>query len=287
MTSTAEALSLTPSCISQQVATLEREAGVPLVEPDGRRVRLTMAGRALAQHADVILNAMQAAADEVSTLERDAGGPLRVASFPTAAVSLFPQVIQTLNERFPNHRVSLVEAEPHESIPALLRGDVDLAVVYARGVLLPPPEPIGLEYEELFVDPLFCLFPRGHRIARRGRVSILDLARERWIMDEPSSSLYGIVLELCGAAGFQPTIVANCRSSQLVTALVRAGCGIAILPGLGLIGEEKIVVRPLEPAVQRRIFGVFRRGSAGRPTIVAAFALLRETATQAMTTGRG
>ena len=182
MTSAAEALSLTPSCISQQVATLEREAGIPLVEPDGRRVRLTMAGRALAQHAEVILSAMQAAADEVSALERDAGGPLRVASFPTAAVSLFPQVIRTLGERFPNHRVSLVEAEPHESIPALLRGDVDLAVVYARGVPL-PPESIGLEYEELFVDPLFCLFPRGHRVARRRRVSILDLARERWIME--------------------------------------------------------------------------------------------------------
>ena len=281
MAAVAKELSLTPSAVSQQLANLERETGVQLIEPDGRGVRLTVAGQRLASHAESILSAIQAASDEVSALERDAAGPLRLAAFPTAAATLCPSVMRRLVERFPRHDVSLLDLEPAGSTTALMRGEVDLALVYA--LALPQAGlDTGVEHEELLSDPLYFLMPKDHPAARLKAIDLYDMREERWIFEDPTSTFYALVVELCHRAGFQPTAVANCRSFEVVAALVRAGCGVSIQPGLGIRGERDVVFRPLNPPVSRRIYAVYRKGSGGRPSIATALALFHEVAATVM-----
>jgi DNA-binding transcriptional LysR family regulator len=277
MSAVADALSLTPSAVSQQLAALEREVGVQLVEPDGRRVRLTVAGQALAARAEGILGAMLAAADEVSALERDVAGPIRLAAFPTAAANLCPEVMRSLAERYPRHYITLVELEPHESFAAFMRGDLDLAIVDGHGL----PEDgrdTGLVHEELFVEPLYCVMARDHWAARRQRVNLRDLAEERWVMGDLSAPFYRLIADACYAEGFQPILAASTRSFEVVISLVRSGFGISILPWLGLVGEDGLAIRPVQPRLSRAVHAAYRRGSSARPSIAAALALFRAAA---------
>lgn len=278
MAAVAQALSLTPSAVSQQIAALEREAGAALVERNGRGVRLTVAGRALAMHAERILDALQAAADDVIALEADVSGPIRIAASASAAAALCPGVIRSLGQRYPAHRISLLERESRESIAALLRGDLDLALI--DEVALPRAgQDSGLDHLELYVDPLYCVVPRDHPAGRRREVNIRDLAEEQWIMDDAWTAYYQLVLEACQAAGFEPRVIANCRSFEVVLSLVRAGCGIAILPGLGLAGARDLAIRPIKPRISRRVYAACRRGAIRRPAIATAITMFREAAT--------
>jgi DNA-binding transcriptional LysR family regulator len=209
MAAVAEAISLTPSAVSQQLASLERQAGVKLLEPDGRRVRLTATGRALDARAAPILGALRDAAEEITALDGDAVGELRLASFPSVAAALCPTVIRAFAERHPRHWVRLAETEMAASIAAVVSGEVD------------------------------------HPQATRDLVDLRDMAGERWVMDHPTCPFYGQTLAMCQAAGFQPDVMANTESVGVVaTALVRSGAGIAILPGLALAGITDLAVRP-------------------------------------------
>lgn len=284
MAAVAELLSLSPSAVSQQIAALERESGVQLVEPDRRGVRLTVAGRALVAHAEGILAAMQAAVDEVQALDSDAVGELRLASFPSAAASICPGVMQAIKRNHPRHRISLQDLEPHESIVALRSGDIDIAIVDATGLPRADQEP-EIAREELLVDPLYCVLPYDHVATRKKSVVLADLSAEDWIMEDPSSWYYRQVVDLCNAAGFQPNIVANCRSLNVVISLVRAGNGLSIQPGLAVDGYRGVVVRPLKPAVERHVYAVYRRGAVHRPSIRTALAAMREEGTRLRGTG--
>ncbi len=124
----------------------------------------------------------------------------------------------------------------------------------------------GLDHLELYVDPLYCVMPRGHPAGRRREINIRDLAEEQWVMDNAWTTYYQLVLEACQAAGFEPRVVANCRSFEVVLSLVRAGCGIAILPGLGLAGAPDLPIRPINPRISRRVYAACRRGAIRRPT---------------------
>jgi DNA-binding transcriptional LysR family regulator len=279
MAAVAEAFSLSPSAVSQQLASLEHEAGAKLFEHDGRRVRLTLAGQALASRAHAILVALQEAADEASALDRDAAGTLRLASFPTAAAALCAPVMTQLAERFPRHEVTLAEMAPPAAIAALVDGDVDVGLVDEPALAIGRSED-GISHAEIYVDPLYCVMSRDHPAARRRRVDLRAMASEAWIMDDPTCTFYRLTVDLCQAAGFQPKIVANTESALVYAALVGAGAGISILPGLALAGMRALAFRPIAPTVVRRIHAVYRTGSETRPSIATALALLRETADQ-------
>lgn len=280
MAAVAEALSLSPSAVSQQVAALERAAAVKLVEPDGRRVRLTAAGQALVRHADAILLALREAADEVSALGADEAGTLRLASFPTAAAALCPALIRGLAERHPHHQVTLIEADTTASISTVASGETDVALVDELDLPLAGGSP-ALARQEIHADPLYCVLPADHRLQACQQLGLRDLAEEAWILDHPTCSFHRITLDLCHAAGFQPRVVAHTGSVNVATALVRSGAGCAILPGLALTNTAGLLVRPITPPVRRRLYAVYRTGAAARPSVATAIDLLRETATRA------
>src|SRR5215207_5577979 len=170
----AQALSFTPSAVSQQIATLEREAGVALVERGPRSIRLTQAGRALVEHTDGILASLEAAEADIQAIAGVRGGMLRLASFPTAYATIMPAAIGEFRARHPEVELTLTEADPLMSIARLKSGELDLALLYEYDYV-PLPEDDSVERFALADDPIRVLLPNGHRHARR-RADHLDLA---------------------------------------------------------------------------------------------------------------
>src|SRR3954447_18668914 len=157
----AEALRFTPSAVSQQLAVLEREAGVPLLERAGRGVRLTDAALVLVQHAGALLERAELAQAELAAAAGRVAGRGRIASFQSVALRLAIPAMQTLARDAPDLRCELVEAEPAQSRRARALGDV-VVVLADRWQCQPLPRPAGLEREDLGVDPLYVMLSATH-----------------------------------------------------------------------------------------------------------------------------
>src|SRR5918998_518481 len=140
----AEALAYTQPAVSQQIALLERQAGVKLLDRTPRGVRLTDAGRALVEHADAVLARLSAAEAELEAIAGVRGGRVRLASFPTAGAALAPPAVALFQERHPEVELSLIEAEPEDSVRMLNAGELEVAVVFVYS------EPDRHEFEKLY-----------------------------------------------------------------------------------------------------------------------------------------
>src|SRR3954447_26449617 len=149
----ADALSYTPSAVSQQLSVLEREAGVPLLERVGRGVRLTDAAHRLADHASDVLARLEQAEAELAAASGAVHGRVRVATFQTAARSLVAPVLRPLADRHDGLRAELLEMEPETGMPLLRAGDVDVVVAeeYREA---PRPHERGIERVDLGVDAI-------------------------------------------------------------------------------------------------------------------------------------
>jgi len=269
----AAALSITPSAVSQQLKILEAEAGVPLLEPQGRLVRLTEAGEMLVRHADAITAAIDAAESELAATREEVTGTLRIAAFPTAARSILPGVIAELGRAHPRLRLTLRDLETAESLEALRLDEVDLAVVDVYDEATRIREP-GIELQELMEDPLWIALPEGHA-AGAGSVSLASLADEPWIMDTEASNIGGAVIRACERVGFVPHVRSNCRDYSVIIALVEAGLGVAVLPGLALRDREiRARVAPLDPPLRRRVLVAVKPGRRSHPAVAALLAAL-------------
>jgi len=272
----ADALSYTPSAVSQQLAALQAEAGVTLLERVGRSVRLTDAGRRLVRHADEILSRLEEAEAELSVGDA-VHGTVRVSAFQTAALALLPRAIEELGERHPDLRVEYTEAEAEESLPLLAGGELDLVVAEEYDYLPRPRDP-RLRREELGRDPILVALPGGHPLARRGRpVPLAKLAAERWSTGRSDTLFADMVLRACRAAGFEPDVQHHANDLQILLELVAAGHAVSLAPGLGNPGAIPGVTA-LPTAGQplgRTIFTAARRSSARQPAVEALLGALR------------
>jgi DNA-binding transcriptional LysR family regulator len=273
----AQALSFTPSAVSQQIATLEREAGVALVERGPRSIRLTEAGRALAEHTDGILASLAAAEADIQAIAGVRGGMLRLASFPTAYATIMPGAIETFRVRHPGVELTLTEADPLQSLTRLKSGELDLALLYEYDYV-PLPEDDAVERVVLADDAIRVLVPRGHREARRRAVPLDALANESWITSTARSSCHEFVSRACRASGFEPQIRFESDDHGVWQGLVAAGVGVALAPDLALehlhpgIEARPVALHPLK----RRIYTAYRTGGRS-PAIEAMLAVLDET----------
>lgn len=262
------AMSVTPSAVSQQLRILEAEAGVPLLERHGRLVRLTEAGQRLVRHADAIAAALAEAESELATARDGIAGTLRVAAFPTAARALLPSAIASLGGRHPDLRVTLRDLETHESVAALAVDDVDLAVVdeYDESTRIGEH---GLDVLDLLRDPIHVALPPG-RVEGGGPLRLADLRDEAWIMDTEASSIYQAVLRACRLSGFEPHVRSQCKDYSVIIALVEAGLGVAVLPGLALRDRPmRAVVVPVDPPLERRVMVAVKPERRRHPAVAA------------------
>jgi DNA-binding transcriptional LysR family regulator len=275
----ASALNYTQSAVSQAIATLESEAGVPLLERDRRGVRPTTAGERLNEHAARILTQLDAAEAELGAIAGVKGGELRMASFPTAGATLMPLAIASFRSAHPDVRLSLVEGEPEELLPRLRDGEFDLGLIFefeGTGDLGP-----GLRSAPLFEDPMKLALPKGHRLARKERVTLGDLSDDAWVQTSEASACARHVVRICRATGFEPRVSFESDDYLTVQGLVAAGVGVALIPQLALSQTVSydIAVRELHPSGPVRHVVVATPGTGvSLPAAAAMLEILRDTA---------
>ena len=240
-----EALSLTQPAVSRQVSLLEAQLGTQLVRRTRQGVFATEAGRVLAGHAEAILGRIALAEDEVAALAGLRRGRVRLGSFFNALVFLSAQLAAVLGERHPGLVIEDHLVDRRAAFAGLAAGELDLAIVFEHA-FAPDPAPEGVELTPLFDDPPRVLLPAAHRLARRRRLSVGDLAGETWVRAHDGAGA-ALVDHVLAEAGLRPPVVLAGRGDEPVEAqaMVAAGKGVAIAHELNVVISDRIVVRPL------------------------------------------
>jgi DNA-binding transcriptional LysR family regulator len=283
VTAVAEALAYTPSAVSQQLATLEREAGVRLVERVGRGVRLTDAGRGLVVHADAVIARLELAEAELAAHTGDeVTGRVRIAAFQTAASGLVMPLLSVLPKQYPRLRLELAEMEAEEAFQLLPRGEVDMVVAEEYDYAPRPRDP-SLSFREVCRDPLVIVLPADHPLcaADPETVPLAALRDEAWAAPRSGTAFDDSLVRACRAlGGFDPDRRHRSNDLAVLEQLVAAGEAVSLLPSLGRPGRiPGVAVRPCaEAPLDRRIFLAVRRGSTGRPAHKAVSQALRDQA---------
>jgi len=282
----AEALSYTQSAVSQQIAALESESGVTLLERHPRGVTLTAAGQTLVAHAEGILARLEAADAAMSAIAGLRGGRLRMASFPTAGATLMPLAIATFRAAYPDVELTLAEGEPEDIAPRLRSGEFDLALLFEFEGSAPLPG--ELTRTDLLHDPMHLALPREHRLAARSRIRLSELERDAWVQTSRSSACAQQVVRSCHAAGFEPNVAFESDDYQTVQGLVAAGVGVALIPELALsVVREDIVIRSLSPAPPvRSVIAASPTGARLVPAAPAMLTILTGSADRLSSAGR-
>jgi DNA-binding transcriptional LysR family regulator len=269
----AQALHLTPSAVSQQMSKLEREAGCALVERNGRSLRLTEEGLALAGHARRILAAVEEAEADLDARRGQVRGRLSVGAFPTAARGLLPEVLVACRTRFPGLEVRLCEVEPYQATARVTAGDLDLAVSQ-DWTNMPVATPERVRVREMGLDHADVALPAGHPLAGRAGVALEELRDDPWIASTAGTICHDWLTTTLRSAGHEPLILHQAEfPTQL--ALVAAGLGVAVVPRLAAHAvPDGVVLVPVEPTLSRRIFAFWREEATRRPSVRAFVDLL-------------
>jgi DNA-binding transcriptional LysR family regulator len=278
----ADALHFTPSAVSQQLAVLERECGLPLLERAGRGVRLTDAALVLVGHAGALLERAALAEADLAAATGAVAGRGRLAAFQSVALLLAIPALSLLSREAPGLRCELVEAEPEMSLPALALGDLDL-VLADEWEHQPRAWPAGVDRHDLHDDPVRVVLPHQHPAARRRglAVSLSELAGEVWTTGHRGSGWDEMIVRTCRQlGGFDPDIRHRSNDAVLSLALVAEGLAVTLLPDfVGPANHPGVVVRSLaEGPVHRAIFAATRSADASRPSVQALLAAVRTTA---------
>ena len=260
----AEALSYSPSAISQQLTQLEAEAGVTLLEPAGRGVRLTVQGELLAMHAGRILRAIDEAEAELAASSSEVRGQLRVATFQTAALTLLPAVLSELRVSHPNLTVRFTTVQPDLAIGALNTHDFDviLGEEYEGQEIA---RDTSVKQDDLAKDELRAYMPAGWQVQPR---KFEDLDAAPWVMEPRGKPSRAWAEGLCRRAGIEPDVRYESDDLLVHQQLVATGHAVAILPDLmrAQMPASMTSLR-LEGGPRRRIFTAVRLGAAGRPDV--------------------
>jgi DNA-binding transcriptional LysR family regulator len=274
----AAALSYTQSAVSQQIAALEAETGMKLLERHPRGVTLTAAGQTLVGHAEGILARLEAAEASLAAIAGLRGGRLRVASFPTAGATLLPLAIATFRASYPDVELTLAEGEPEAIVPRLRAGELDLALLFEFAGETPLSE--DMTRTELLEDPMHLALPREHPLADRQRIRLEDLEADAWVQTSRASPCARHVVRSCHAAGFEPNVAFESDDYQTVQGLVAAGVGVALIPKLALsVVREDIAIRSLSPSPPvRQVIAAAPAGARLVPAAPAMLGILEEIA---------
>jgi DNA-binding transcriptional LysR family regulator len=264
ITAVAEALSYSPSAVSQQLAALEKEAGVRLLEPAGRRVRLTPQGDLLVAQTQVLLEDMERAEAELAQSLNETVGTLRVAAFQTAVLALLPHALSQLARQHPSLRVEVTELEPEVALPALAAGEFDL-VLGEEYPGHPLPRPRETERHDLLTDELRLITPAGWE-----ERSLASLASRPFVMEPVGTTARQWATAACRHAGFEPDVRYTSTDLQIHLRLAESGLAAALLPDLSGAGDRQdVLTHRLQGRPRRQIFSTVRRGAARYPKVQA------------------
>jgi DNA-binding transcriptional LysR family regulator len=274
----AEALSFTPSAVSQQLSQLQRESGVALFRRAGRRLELTDAGRMLAARAGELLARLEEIETELALAAGDVRGTVRVAAFQTASRALVLPAIDRLAGTHPKLRMELLELEAEESLPLLARGGVELAIAeeYEHA---PRPHMAGLERVYLDPDEMVLALPAAHAAVAGDPVQLAALSDIAWATGHAGTAFSDMVTRVCRAVGgFEPDVRFRVSDMDLLVGLVAGGRAAAVVPTLGRPEREPgVAVRRISGGDFRRaLFVATRASDRARPATAAAIAAIED-----------
>lgn len=265
----AASLSYSPSTVSQQLSLLEREAGVTLLEPDGRRVRLTPQGRMLAQHAARALELDEAARSELAG--SPGWEPVRISAMPTAAETIVPEALTRLAERAPALRVELSELPPEESLFELWARRFDLVIAeqypgYTRELR------DGVQHDLIGEDPIRIVLPPSEH-----PVPLHELRDRAWAMEPEGTAARLWAVQQCRAAGFEPDVRFEAADLTTHVRLVASGHAVGMLPDL-IWGDEPspLTIAELPGSPVREVFTAVRTSSHAHGSVELVRTALRE-----------
>jgi DNA-binding transcriptional LysR family regulator len=283
----AHALFLTPSAVSQQMRSFERETGVPLLERHGRGIRLTEAGDRLLARAPAVFEALEQAEAELAAVSTGTAGFLRVAAYPTAARALLVPALASLRRDQPRLRIGMVDLEPEQSMPSLRVGELDVVVANEYTVLPEPANP-NVERVPLLVEPVLLALPRSH--PRAGLpTGMADLSLDQFIVGRDATPFLDLVVRLAEAEGYDAHVDMHSNDFQVILAAVGAGLGVALVPSLALLTDyPDVVFQPVEGLdLERRTWAAIRRGAGANPAIAAVIGALQAAAVSVAATTPG
>jgi DNA-binding transcriptional LysR family regulator len=265
----ADELACTPSAVSQQIAEIERRVGIRVL--DRRPVRATEAGQVLLGAELAVRTATAIAMQELSSLSKGLAGRVRVGAFSSAAAGVVPCALASLRRTHPNVRVHLTQLETEMSYAQILRGDLDLALTfdYDRAPRKPPAR---IRRSLVVRDPVLVVLPVAHRLARRERVHLADLANDAWIESSIVDRQLELLAQLSRTPGFKQRVDFAGDDFQTVLGLVDQGLGIALLPKLATLrAPPGIVTKPIVENPLTRFIYTSRLESCEAPASLAAF----------------
>ncbi|MFJ8438054.1 LysR family transcriptional regulator [Kitasatospora griseola] len=267
-TAAGEQLGFTQSAVSRQISTLEAEFGVPLFDRLARGVRLTEHGQALLPHAEAMLDRLDGTRRDLAALTRLASGHLRLGAFDSANAALVPAALAAFRAAHPGIALTLTEGLSAQLLDLLAEGAIDLALVTAY-----PEHPYDtdrFDLRRIADDPVLVALPRGHRLARRRRLRLADLAEEPWIA--ATRRIEATLLAACVRSGFHPRVEYEVAGWTAKLGLVAAGLGITLIPSLAArAARPDLVLIPLHPddTPIRHVHTATRRGHRPAPAVTA------------------
>ncbi|MEU1483551.1 LysR substrate-binding domain-containing protein [Streptomyces sp. NPDC005752] len=280
VTATAEALLMTPSAVSQQLTNLAGQLGVPLLEAQGRRVRLTDAAHLVLRHAEAVFAQLERADAELTGYLRGEAGQVRVGAFSTAVPALVVPAVRLLADADrPGPQVRVREAEAAQAYDLLSAGEVDLALSLAAHA--PTARDPRFALLPLLADPLDVALPVGHHLAGAPALRLADLAGEAWIFGG-SGPWSEITTAACEAAGFVPEQAHSAAGWTAILAMVRAGMGVALVPRMVSASDrprDGVVMRVLRAdRPYRHVVAAVRQGADRGPAVARVLSALQEVA---------
>ncbi|WP_329585016.1 LysR family transcriptional regulator [Kitasatospora sp. NBC_01250] len=277
VTAAARNLGYTPSAVSQQMAALEKEAGIGLLERTGRGVRPTEAGRLLTEYAAVIGRHVAEAETALAELRAGRTGRVVVRYFATAGATMVAPAVAALRREQPGVQVELRLSDPEDSLLEVKERRADVALVVR------PRDKAsvdGLRFVHLADDRYVAVLPRGHRLAAKQALDLTDLADEAWVGSDQPGPCLDPVLDACASAGFSPDFVVESGDYATAQGFVAAGLGVSLIPTMGLGNRHPdVVVREVRnPEPVRAIYAAVRESSPAQPALHRLLDALRSAA---------
>ncbi|MFC5665893.1 LysR family transcriptional regulator [Kitasatospora misakiensis] len=279
VTAAARNLGYTPSAVSQQMAALEKEAGIGLLERTGRGVRPTEAGRLLTEYATVIGRHVAEAETALAELRAGRTGRVVVRYFATAGATMVAPAVAALRREQPGVQVELRLSDAEDALLEVRERRADVAlVVRSRDKVTVD----GLRFVHLADDRYVAVLPRGHRLASKPALDLIDLADEPWIGSDQPGACLDPVLDACGSAGFSPDFVVESGDYATAQGFVAAGLGVGLVPAMGLGNRHpEVVVREVRnPEPVRAIYAAVREPAPVQPALHRLLDALRSAATR-------
>lgn len=273
----AAALSYSPSSVSQQLAQLEKEVGVPLLRKTGRRVALTAQAEVLVAHTAELLETMERAEADLAASLTTVSGTVRVAVFQSAALALMPDALTAMTRDYPDVRVEMVQREPETALYETFARDFDLVIAEQYPGHAAPRHP-ELDHVGLTQDAIQLAVPLpGQRHADIS--SVAEAANAAWVMEPRGAASRHWAEQACRRAGFEPDVRYETADLQAQIRLIESGNAVALMPELVWTGRNvPVQLFDLAEDPQRSIFTSARRAGARRPAVLAVREVLGRAA---------